>query len=345
MTQEELGKMLSISEQAISKWERGTAYPDIMTLPVLANLFGVGIDILFDYDSTMIEQKVTEIIEKGNRLTWQEKKPYEAMQLIENALTQYPHNLRLMEEALDGLCFRIGKEGYTDEFAERAFFLADEILTETTDVFMECSTKNKLASIYNIKGDYQKAKEIIHGTKNIWAYMLQDQMHLAAHSLRGQDRLGTDEHPGATAWKIEMIQELFKACASKGKGYAELCDYENALKSFEQAIAVIELFMKKDELKYESYLWDGMQTEHYAYYLDLAGMLHQLNRPQERDSAINKAWFILTHAWYSEVNKINCFEKNPTQYLPQFCRSIERNGLADVLPNDISNALKKCQVV
>ena len=37
MTQEELAEMLSISSQAVSRWEVGTAMPDISLLPSLGN--------------------------------------------------------------------------------------------------------------------------------------------------------------------------------------------------------------------------------------------------------------------------------------------------------------------
>lgn len=46
MTQEALSKRLSISTQAVSRWERGGA-PDIELLPQLAEVFGVSLDTLF----------------------------------------------------------------------------------------------------------------------------------------------------------------------------------------------------------------------------------------------------------------------------------------------------------
>ncbi len=48
VTQEELAGYLSISAQAISKWENGITTPDIQLLPELSAFFGVTIDELFD---------------------------------------------------------------------------------------------------------------------------------------------------------------------------------------------------------------------------------------------------------------------------------------------------------
>lgn len=46
LTQEQLGKMVGVSYQAVSKWEKGGA-PDIELLPVLSRQLGVTIDALF----------------------------------------------------------------------------------------------------------------------------------------------------------------------------------------------------------------------------------------------------------------------------------------------------------
>ncbi len=47
MTQETLAEMIGVSSQTISKWETSTTYPDVALLPVLADVFGVSIDVLY----------------------------------------------------------------------------------------------------------------------------------------------------------------------------------------------------------------------------------------------------------------------------------------------------------
>ena len=47
ITQEQLAAALNISSQAVSKWETGISVPDTLTLPLIAEYFGVGIDSLF----------------------------------------------------------------------------------------------------------------------------------------------------------------------------------------------------------------------------------------------------------------------------------------------------------
>ena len=47
ITQDELGKILGVSNQAVSKWETGGGLPDIELLPSIADYFNVSIDTLF----------------------------------------------------------------------------------------------------------------------------------------------------------------------------------------------------------------------------------------------------------------------------------------------------------
>jgi len=59
ITQEQLGDVLGVSSQAVSKWENESTLPDILSLPKLAEYFGISIDELMGY--------------KLNALTYKEK--------------------------------------------------------------------------------------------------------------------------------------------------------------------------------------------------------------------------------------------------------------------------------
>ena len=47
MTQRQLALYLHVSVQAVSKWETGSAYPDLVLLLPIARLFSVTLDELF----------------------------------------------------------------------------------------------------------------------------------------------------------------------------------------------------------------------------------------------------------------------------------------------------------
>ena len=96
LKQEQLAEMLGVSAAAVSKWERGNAYPDITLLPKIAEIFGVSVDYLMGYDVTC-HKTISEIVSEANRLR-RELKSDEAEQLIKQTLARYPNNLQLTFE-------------------------------------------------------------------------------------------------------------------------------------------------------------------------------------------------------------------------------------------------------
>ena len=57
VTQEQLGDIIGVTGQAISKWENGSALPDIQVLPKLADYFGISIDELMGYKLNALTYK------------------------------------------------------------------------------------------------------------------------------------------------------------------------------------------------------------------------------------------------------------------------------------------------
>lgn len=47
MTQEDLANQIGVSAQAVSKWETGVSMPDILLLPVIAEVFGITVDEIY----------------------------------------------------------------------------------------------------------------------------------------------------------------------------------------------------------------------------------------------------------------------------------------------------------
>lgn len=64
LTQEELAVYLGVSKPAVSKWESGQSYPDIMLLPVLASYFNTSIDELIGYEAQMSKADIRKLYEK-----------------------------------------------------------------------------------------------------------------------------------------------------------------------------------------------------------------------------------------------------------------------------------------
>lgn len=52
LTQAQLASQLSVTDKAVSKWERDLSCPDITTLPVLAETLGVSVDQLMHAEAS-----------------------------------------------------------------------------------------------------------------------------------------------------------------------------------------------------------------------------------------------------------------------------------------------------
>ena len=66
MTQDQLANALGITFQAVSKWENGVSSPDISTLPLLADLFGVSVDQLLGRATLpQAEERLTALVPNG----------------------------------------------------------------------------------------------------------------------------------------------------------------------------------------------------------------------------------------------------------------------------------------
>ena len=96
LTQEQLANSLNISPQAVSKWEMSISYPDVEMLPVLARLYNISLDELFDYDASNIDKEIAQIIQTHKIYFWNNFK--KAEQILLDGLKLYPNSILLKTE-------------------------------------------------------------------------------------------------------------------------------------------------------------------------------------------------------------------------------------------------------
>ena len=91
MTQERLAEILSISPQAVSRWETDVAMPDISLIPPLCNLFNITSDELLGIDVTRRLEAVEEICDEADKYS---RRGYleKARKILEEGLQKYPDN-------------------------------------------------------------------------------------------------------------------------------------------------------------------------------------------------------------------------------------------------------------
>ena len=99
LTQEQLAEKLGIGAQSVSKWENAVAMPDITTLPLLAETFGVSIDDLFDLTT---EQRLNRI---ENRMVAEEELPADISREFESFLQAELNDAKHQKRATELLAY------------------------------------------------------------------------------------------------------------------------------------------------------------------------------------------------------------------------------------------------
>ncbi|MBO4832008.1 MAG: helix-turn-helix domain-containing protein [Oscillospiraceae bacterium] len=99
LTQEQLAEKLRIGAQSVSKWENAVAMPDITMLPLLAEVFGVSIDDLFDLTT---EQRLNRI---ENRMVAEEELPADVSREFESFLQAELNDAKHQKRATELLAY------------------------------------------------------------------------------------------------------------------------------------------------------------------------------------------------------------------------------------------------
>lgn len=58
LTQEQVANYLGVTAPAVNKWEKGTSYPDITTLPALARILETDLNTLLSFKEELTEQEI-----------------------------------------------------------------------------------------------------------------------------------------------------------------------------------------------------------------------------------------------------------------------------------------------
>lgn len=328
ITQESLASVLSVSPQAVSKWESGLTYPDVEIIPIIAGYFEVSMDILFDYDVREMKVKIQKIIDDAMKYLFDDTAKY--IKIIKDALQEYPENEDLLVALLDGYEYTLrDKEdiSHLDEMIE----LSQKIITESTDFIKVCNVKDSQAAAYLKKGEYQEAKKVLKTLPR--EYNLRDEAF--AFRLSGKDKLN-----GACFSRCHHLQGLYIACMEEGDAWffmnqhsdVKLRNYTpddyipEALKCYKKGLRVLTTFLLTDchDNPADQYLWDGMQTFHRVFHQCIAACYKKLGNIEECDKSVSEAYRLISVAWKD-------FEENKARYMEPFYKYLEDYGLAEYI--------------
>ena len=161
VTQEKLAAYLNISYQAVSKWENGTALPDISLIPAISNFFGVSADYLLgiqidktneDIEKTLI--KVNELNHAGKRL--------DSITLLEDKLKLYPNNHSLLAEWIESKCLTFSPDDEQEKWLNEIIEKCNLILSDCSIDEIRYKTKTNMVFAYSFCGKKDIAEKLCY---------------------------------------------------------------------------------------------------------------------------------------------------------------------------------------
>ncbi len=334
LTQEQLAASLNISAQAVSKWEMGASYPDMTMIPTIASLFKVSLDELFDFDVRNIDKEIEDIRLEYNKYFWGDFE--KAEQILLDGLKLYPASIQLKTELFELYTYNVNRG---DKLVNKALELGSHIISISQDVFCTCRTKANMILIYKYlereKGQdhYEEIEKIIETLPYMYPYMLQDKMRLSAEYIKGESGMKEAKSLKDIEW-----QEFFIACAGVGRRYFDIGDYENAMKSFQESVDVIERFMYPDKQGFDAYPIGGTHANHSITLLDVATCMFRLGKTDGIDGVIEKAKHIYFHT-YDHIELRN-YNKTMREMVEYFTEQYNEKKLNEYKPLDLSKIEK-----
>lgn len=127
VTQDRLATFLGVTPQAISRWEAGNGYPDIETLPSLADFFSVSTDDLLGYNRNERGERILQLNREIKSLS-EFGTTKERIAFARNAVAQFPSDLRL--QANLAVCLEM------EMFEEEPDAGLPDILKEAESIFL-----------------------------------------------------------------------------------------------------------------------------------------------------------------------------------------------------------------
>lgn len=241
ISQEVLAQYLGLSFQAVSKWENGSAMPDVAMIPAIASFFEVSTDELFDFNRLETERKIQQMC--WNIADWRNEEPEKAEQAYRDLLKQYPGNDVILANLLYVL--------QTLKKHDDLIGLCKTVIESTKDDGIRYDAARILAETYKEIGEYGLCKSAIDLIPEFFFTNREEKALL----LEGEDMF-------RPAWqqKEQSLDSFIWMSVRIADYYEGVCDPEKAIHQLQQAKDVL-LLLKEDDIppfwKENYYMSDG----------------------------------------------------------------------------------------
>ena len=161
VTQEKLAAYLNISYQAVSKWENGTALPDISLIPAISNFFGVSADYLLGIQIDKTNEDIEKTLIKANELNHAGKR-LDSITLLEDKLKLYPNNHSLLAEWIESKCLTFSPDDEQEKWLNEIIEKCNLILSDCSIDEIRYKTKTNMVFAYSFCGKKDIAEKLCY---------------------------------------------------------------------------------------------------------------------------------------------------------------------------------------
>ncbi len=229
ITQEQLANALSVSFQAVSKWENGISLPDVTTIPVIAAYFNISTDELFDYNSAQTQHEIELIVNEAYK--FRESDYVKSRNIILEGLIRYPGNEILLNNLL-----------YVTVENDEVIKIASNLVKTTKQNDIKYDALRFLAYAYKKQGKLDEAEAAIEQIPEIYFTKLTEMAYLFE-----------DERKFIAAEKQKWIsfENLIQMMQKLSEYYESIGDLDKAINETENALKLIYVEKNKN---YDSYI-------------------------------------------------------------------------------------------
>ena len=159
LTQEQLAYELGVSAQAVSRWETGTTYPDIMLLPVIADFFHLTLDELMGREKELSQKERADFFEK-EKVIRQASGAEAAVSYYREILKKYPNDEYLLFGLSNNL-YPIYKSS-KDVLIKKELYALSDRLSRSQRPGLQCAASRLLILLLCEDGKKEEAKQLVN---------------------------------------------------------------------------------------------------------------------------------------------------------------------------------------
>lgn len=276
MTQERLADTLSISPQAVSRWETDMAMPDISLIAPLCNLFHVSADELLGIDLDRKEEAVKALCDESNKYLnrgYLEK----AREILEDGIRKYPDHCDIIE-GLMNVAFRQKNSTGDGKYLEETIKWGEKLLSKSTEDHQRHSAIQTLCFSYQYVGRLDEAIKMAESMP----YMVLSQEMLLASLYTGDEAYDAKQNLVSNLLNFLSSELRFLQTKLDSGKYAYTADECAVL--CDKRIALLNLFFENGDFGYHHVNLYDAYTDQSIYYLkkgDCAKALQHLQLAAE----------------------------------------------------------------